>query len=125
MVNWFKRMLAKMGLVSLAGGAGETDFATLQNDAVTFIAEKTLMVAHKAVRLYQLADKAQLPEGNSKTFQFTRYERLPLPNTPLSDGVTPGNTQMTISTVTAIAEQLKYPAALKELLNTWKPCFAW
>lgn len=80
-------------------------FSSFSADAVTYIAEKTLMIAKKAVILQQLGDKAQLPANNSKTFQYTRYDRLALPLDVLGDAVTPDNTSMSISTVSAVADQ--------------------
>jgi N4-gp56 family major capsid protein len=83
----------------------DTTSTTLANDAVTYIAEKTLRIAKRILRFYQLADKAQLPTQNSKTFQYTRYDRLPLPTGTLSEGVTPTSRALAISTVSATAEQ--------------------
>lgn len=69
------------------------------------IASKLLMLAQKTLIFHQLSEKAQMPAGEGKTFQFNRYERLPLPLAPLSEGVDPSSTDMTISTVTATADQ--------------------
>lgn len=79
--------------------------STYKSDANVYIAEKTLMIAEKNVVLKQFGMGASLPQGNGRTFQFTRYNRLALPVTALSDGVTPGNTSMTISTVVAQMDQ--------------------
>jgi N4-gp56 family major capsid protein len=81
---------------------GYSDFS---NDAVTFIAKKTLSIAMKNVVMYNLGDKAKLDSGNSKTFQYTRYDRLALPLVALTDGVTPSQTTMSISRVQATADQ--------------------
>ena len=83
----------------------DTTFSTLTSDAMTYIAEKTLKVAKKIVRFYELADKAKLPSANSKTFQYTRYERLALPIATLTEATTPTSVALSITTVTAIAEQ--------------------
>lgn len=80
-------------------------FSAFSSDAVTYIAEKTLMIAKKAVIFQQFGDKAVLPPGSSKTFQYTRYDRLNLPVSSLTDGSTPDNTSMSISTVSATADQ--------------------
>lgn len=90
-------------------------FSSFSADAVTYIAQKTLLVAKKAVVFQQLGDKAELPANNSKTFQYTRYERLALPLVPLSDGVTPSNTSMTISIVQAVAVQWGAYVALTDV----------
>lgn len=74
-------------------------------DAATYIAQKTLSIALKRLAVYQLADKVPMPKNNSRTFQYTRYERLVLPQQKLSEGVTPADTQMSISTVSAVMDQ--------------------
>ena len=74
-------------------------------DAATYIAQKTLMIALKRLAVYQLGDKVPMPKNSSRTFQYTRYERLVLPQTKLTEGVTPGDTNMTISTVQAVMDQ--------------------
>lgn len=79
-----------------------TNFAS---DVSLYIAKKTLMIALKNLVLYQLCDKASLPKMNGRTFQYTRYERVALPKDVLSEGVTPGDTSMAISVVTAIMDQ--------------------
>ena len=85
--------------------ATNTYAANFSTDAATYIAQKTLMIALKRLAFYQLFDKAPLPKASSRTFQYTRYERLPLPQSTLTEGVTPGDTNMTISTVQAVMNQ--------------------
>ena len=74
-------------------------------DAATYIAQKTLSIAMKRLAVYQLAAKVPQPKNSSRTFQYSRYERLVLPQTKLTEGVTPSDTQMTISTVSAVMDQ--------------------
>lgn len=97
-------LLAWYGVPAIAGGAADTS-TTFAADFTTYIADKTLMVAQKMLRMQQLADKATLPRRNSKTFQYTRYERINLPQNTLTEGVTPAESNMSISTVQAIVEQ--------------------
>ena len=79
---------------------------SLASDLVpVYIKEKLLSIAEKNLVFYDLADKENLPEGNGKTIQFSRYERLPLPITPLVEGVTPGGSDLTVSTVQAVVDQ--------------------
>lgn len=100
-------MLAWYGLgvqPAIAGGV-YSGSGTFASDFVTYIADKTLLLAEKALRMEQLGDKAQLPRRNSTTFQYTRYERLPLPQSTLTEGITPAETAMSITTVTATVQQ--------------------
>ena len=79
--------------------------SNFSSDVSLYIAKKTLMIALKEMALYQLCDKAQMPHNNGRTFQYTRYERVVLPQSTLSEGVTPGDTSMSISIVTAVMDQ--------------------
>lgn len=107
MFSWLKKLYARVMNYSnpIVNETGLTDFSSISADAVTYIAEKTLLIAHKIVRFYEMADKAKLPSQSSKTFQYTRYERLSLPQSALTDGVTPSDTSMTVTPVTAVSEQ--------------------
>jgi N4-gp56 family major capsid protein len=85
--------------------ATNTLSSNFSSDVSTYIAQKVLSVALKNLVLYQLADKAVLPKNSSRTFQYTRYERVALPQSTLSEGVTPGDTSMSIAVVTAVMDQ--------------------
>jgi N4-gp56 family major capsid protein len=74
-------------------------------DVSTYIAQKVLSVALKEMVLYNVCDKVVLPKNSGRTFQYTRYERVVLPQSTLSEGVTPGDTAMSISTVSAVMDQ--------------------
>ena len=56
---------------------GNTAFATLSTDAVTYIRESLLTIAEKDVVFAQHAMPAELPQHNSKTVQFSRYPLNP------------------------------------------------
>lgn len=80
-------------------------FSTFQDNAQTYIAAQTLKRVKKDVVVYGLGKKEKLPNRFSKTFQFTRYEKLDLPYSPLSEGITPEFSEMSISTVQAVMDQ--------------------
>jgi len=112
MFNWLKNVCLSLLMPSMSGSAGETTSAVLGNytvqsgsDAIQYIAQKTLRIAHKVLRFYDLAEKAKLPSRESKTFQYTRYERLPLPIATLIETVSGTPATMAITTVEATAEQ--------------------
>lgn len=79
-----------------------TNFAS---DVSTYIAKKTLMLALKRLALYQVCEKVALPKNEGRTFQYTRYNRLNLPQSTLSEGVSPTGSSMSISTVSAVMDQ--------------------
>jgi len=80
-------------------------FANFSADAQDYIAAKTLMRLKREVIVYGLAKKEKLPNRFSKTFQYSRYEKLNLPQTPLSEGVTPVANTLVVATVTAVMDQ--------------------
>lgn len=81
-------------------------FASFPGGAINaHIADELLMIAKKNVVFQQLGEKAKLPPGESKTFQFNRYERLGLPLVTLTEGLPPSSTNMSLTTVQAVADQ--------------------
>lgn len=81
-------------------------FSTFQNNAQNYIAAQTLKRINRDVIVYGMGKKEKLPNRFSKTFQFTRYEKLDLPYSALTEGTTPSNNaSMSISTVQAVMDQ--------------------
>jgi N4-gp56 family major capsid protein len=92
-------------------------FSNFSSDSQTYIAAQTLMRIKRDVVVYGLGKKEKLPNRFSKTFQFTRYEKLNLPSVALTEGVTPSsNAQLTISAVQAVMDQWGDFVQLTELL---------
>jgi N4-gp56 family major capsid protein len=74
-------------------------------DIEGFLADETLPLARRQLVVYQFGDPLTLPKGRGTTYTATRYNRVPLPATPLSEGVTPIGQLMSISQVSATAQQ--------------------
>src|SRR5262249_24598862 len=74
-------------------------------DIEQFIADETLPLARRQLVAYQFGDPLTLPKGRGVTYTATRYNRVPLPFAPLSEGVPPIGQTMTIGQVTATAQQ--------------------
>ena len=79
------------------------------------IANELLLIAKRSVVFQQLGEKAKMPEGEGKTFQFNRYNRLNLPQVPLTEGVPPSLTNLSLSTVQAVADQWGAYVALSDV----------
>lgn len=79
--------------------------AQFSSDIENYIADETLPLLVKQLVAYQFGDPATLPKGRGTTYTATRYNRLPLPYAPLSEGVPPIGETMTISQVSATAKQ--------------------
>lgn len=84
-----------------------TQFATLSDDASTYIRDSLLDIAEKNMVFAQHALMADLPQHNSKTCQFSRYPRLDLPLSPVAtEGTTPSDQQaLAVETVQAVVDQ--------------------
>ena len=77
-----------------------------QADIEGYIADKTLPLARRQLVAFQFADKSEgIPKGRGVNYTASRYQRLPLPFAPLSEGVPPIGEPMTIQQVTATALQ--------------------
>lgn len=74
-------------------------------DVEAYIADKTLPLARRQLVAYQFGDPADLPKGRGTVYTATRFNRVPLPYAPLSEGVPPIGQTMTISQVTATCQQ--------------------
>lgn len=74
-------------------------------DIEAYIADELLALARRQVVAYQFGDPLTMPEGRGVTYTATRYNRVPLPFAPLSEGVPPIGQTMTIAQVTATVQQ--------------------
>ena len=74
-------------------------------DIEAFLAKETLPLARRQLVAYQFGDPEVLPKGRGTTFTATRYNRVPLPFAPLSEGVPPVGQTMTISQQTVTVQQ--------------------
>jgi N4-gp56 family major capsid protein len=70
-----------------------------------WLRDEVLAIAEKATVFWDLGDDVPMPDGEGKTFGATRYERLALPSTPLTEGVTPDATPLVTTLVQGVLEQ--------------------
>lgn len=79
--------------------------AQFAGDLSPYIASKTLPLVRRQLVVYQFGDPATLPKGQGTTYMASRYNRVPLPYAPLSEGVPPPGQTMTLQQVAAQAQQ--------------------
>lgn len=79
--------------------------ANLINDTNKYLSKRYIARAELLNRFPQLCDSEPLPQGHGRTANFVRYDRPPIPMSPLSEGVTPTETPYTISTYTVTPDQ--------------------
>lgn len=91
-------------------------FSSFSGGAINaHIADELLIIAKKAVVFQQLGEKAKMPAGEGKTFQFNRYNRLDLPRVTLTEGTPPSSTDMSLTTVSAVSDQWGAYIALSDV----------
>ena len=79
--------------------------AQFSSDLEMVISADTLPLAQRQLIAYKFGDPERLPEGRGTTLTMTRYNRVPLPFGPLSEGVPPIGASMAISQVTVQVQQ--------------------
>ena len=75
------------------------------SDVEAYIANETLPLARRRLVAYRLGDPLKLPKGRGVQYSAARWNRLPLPYAPLSEGVPPVGQSMSVTMVTATAVQ--------------------
>lgn len=78
---------------------------SFQADVEAYIAQSTLPLARRQLVVYQFGDPLTLPKGRGVVYQAARWNRVPLPYAPLSEGVPPIGQNMTVTMVSATALQ--------------------
>lgn len=78
---------------------------TVANDIELHIANEVLRVAQRQLCAYQFGQPLRIEKQHGTTYTATRYERLPLPFAPLSEGVAAAGQAITIAQVSASAQQ--------------------
>lgn len=89
-------------LTNYSPGAGGQ---TIANDIELHIAEEVLRIAQRQLVAYQFGQPIRLEKQTGVNYTATRYERLPLPFAPLSEGVAAVGESITIAQVSATAQQ--------------------
>src|SRR5262252_8184292 len=103
---------------------GLSTSTTLVNDlAPLWLQDELLAVAEKLTVFQDIGDTPNMPEGEGKTYSAQRYERLPLPGSPITEGVTPDSTALVVNKVTAVLEQWGMVTTLSDvaLMTTKHP----
>ncbi len=85
--------------------ANEITSSTTSLDQEKFLAAKLLQRAHLKLVAASIADKVQQPRGTGTTAYFVRYKRMKVPLTPLSEGVKPSNSTISLEQVTGTLDQ--------------------
>jgi N4-gp56 family major capsid protein len=75
------------------------------SDIEQYIQDKTMPLVQRQLVAYQFGDPLRLPKNRGTTYTASRYDRVPLPFAPLSEGVPPLGETMPLAQVSATAQQ--------------------
>lgn len=78
---------------------------TITSDIELHIADEVLRIAQRQLIAYQFGQPLRIEKNTGVTYTATRYERLPLPFAPLSEGNSAAGQAITIAQVSATAQQ--------------------
>ncbi len=101
MLSFIKKFFVS-GVTNFSPGATNQ---TIANDIELLIQKKVLRIAQRRIVASQFGQKLVIPKNQGVIYTATRYERLPLPFAPLSEGVASAGQSITIAQVQATAQQ--------------------
>jgi len=79
--------------------------STFSADIENYIQQKTLRLVDRQLVVYQFGQPLRLPKNRGTTYTASRYDRVGLPQAPLSEGIPPTGEQLTLVQVSATALQ--------------------
>lgn len=74
-------------------------------DISNYIQKKVQPLVQRQLVAYQFGDQLRLPKNRGTTYTASRYDRIPLPFAPLSEGVPPVGQALSLAQVSATAQQ--------------------
>ncbi len=74
-------------------------------DISNYIQKKVQPLVQRQLVAYQFGDQLRLPKNRGTTYTASRYDRIPLPFAPLSEGVPPVGQALSLAQVNATAQQ--------------------
>jgi N4-gp56 family major capsid protein len=78
---------------------------TFSADISNYIAKKTLPLVQRQLVAYQFGDMLRLPKQRGTIYTASRYDRISLPFSPLSEGIPPVGESLVLVQVNAVAQQ--------------------
>lgn len=97
---------------------GATNTApSFASDIENYIQDETLPLARRQLIAYQFGEMLHLDTNRGTSYTASRYTRLPLPATPLQEGVGPAGESMTLQQVSATAQQWGDAVTVTDVAN--------
>ena len=112
-----KRLIALLGAFLTLGVTNTLASGNFNADIVPYIAEEVLPLARRQLVAYQFGEPITLDTNRGLTYTASRYQRLALPFAPLQEGVAPAGEAMTLTQVSATAQQWGDLVRLTDVAN--------
>jgi N4-gp56 family major capsid protein len=101
-----KLLAVMLGVVGAWASPGLVNAsAAFQADIPNYIQKKVLPLSQRYLVAYQFGQALTLPKGHGVTYTASRYTRLTLPLSPLTEGVSPPGEALVLQQVTGTAQQ--------------------
>ncbi|MBR6917240.1 MAG: N4-gp56 family major capsid protein [Clostridia bacterium] len=101
-----ENVMGTEGYVNASNGQTDSYGAGGLSPEMKTFYDKTLITLAGANLVHeQFGQKRPIPAGSGRTIEFRRFSSLPKALTPITEGVTPSGNKLSVSTVTARAEQ--------------------
>jgi N4-gp56 family major capsid protein len=94
-----------------------TTDAGMSPEMKTYYDKELIRIAGPELVHDQFAQKRNIPKHGGKTIEFRQYENLPKATTPLTEGVTPKGSKVTVTSKTATVDQYGDYAAVSDILQ--------
>lgn len=88
-----------------AGNTNVTTDTGMSDEMKTYYSDYLIDTADPELVHDQFGQKHPIPKAGGKTIEFRKYDPLPKALTPLTEGVTPDGTKLTMGVVTATVQQ--------------------
>jgi N4-gp56 family major capsid protein len=105
--------------LALFDGAANTNVTTdagMSPEMRVFYDKVLISNASPALVHDQFAQKRNIPQGNGNTVKFRRYSKLPKALTPLTEGVTPDGSKLSVTELSATVHQYGDYVTLSDIL---------
>lgn len=95
----------ELNLQLFAEPINSTTSSGLSPEMKTYYEERLLDMAGPKLVHDQFGDEYPIPKRGGKTIEFRKYSPLPKATTPLTEGVTPQGSKLTVTTITSTVKQ--------------------
>ena len=94
-----------------------TGLAALSDEMKTYYSMHLIDYAEPNLVHDQFADKYPIPANGGKTIEFRKYDSLPKALTPLTEGVTPDGSNLSVDTIEATVDQFGAYVTISDVLK--------